>query len=203
MPPVFGVSSVFSKSVSLPPLALAVLTAALAGCASQPPATVGNTATPRLAAPPPSSSATLRMSPELRSSAPARRSSAAIAPASATAETAPALPSHDHALFFAAGSATPNADGRRLIQSLAQRLKENRLTTITLIGHSDDSGSTEFDIALAQRRVDATADEFERAGVLPRQIRRISYGNEAQRGGRCTNEACRQQERRVDLRIDG
>jgi peptidoglycan-associated lipoprotein len=145
------------------------------------------------------------LSTRINAPSPARPGATKSAPQSAAehASTHATVPSEANAVFFAAGSATPSADGRRVIQSLAARLKESRLVTVTLIGHSDDTGSTEFDIAMAQRRVEAAANELERAGVFPRQIRRISYGNEARKTAPCTDEPCRQRERRVDLLIDG
>lgn len=193
----------------------ACLISLLAGCAgSGPTSSTGSAVT----APPTEingsnptqTSGSLRLSPQLsNSNAPRTTTKITTRERLKTPESTtpiepgePALPDTVNSLFFTAGSASLSPEGRRLIQTLAERLKENRRVTVTLVGHSDDTGSTEFDIAMAQRRVDAAAGEFQKAGVLSRQIRRISYGNEAVKTP-CTTETCRQRERRVDLVIEG
>lgn len=102
-------------------------------------------------------------------------------------------------IFFATGSVRIDEQGRRLLREVVATLKADPRTNITLVGHTDDLGSTEFNIALAQRRVEAVADELAAMGASPRQLRRISYGNEAAPRV-CTTPACRQDQRRVEIR---
>jgi peptidoglycan-associated lipoprotein len=104
-------------------------------------------------------------------------------------------------VFFPIGSNDITNAGRRLLQDIADRMKGRPRMHVTLIGHTDDAGSAEFNIALAQRRVDTVSSELISLGVSVRQIRRISYGDEAGGGLSCSTEACRQQKRRVELRV--
>lgn len=143
------------------------------------------------------------MSPQLGTAPRPKPKLVSREPANMPETPSSALPDTSNALFFGAGSAAISPEGKRMLQALAERLKENRRATITLIGHSDDTGSTEFDVAMAQRRVDAAATELQKAGLASRQIRRVSYGNESGASAPCSSEPCRQRERRVDLVVDG
>lgn len=105
-------------------------------------------------------------------------------------------------IYFLPGSDQITPEGKRTLQSLGGRAKENRRITFTLVGHTDDTGSTEFDIAHAQRRVDLVATELQRQGVGARQIRRISHGSEAIAPFRCSDETCKAQLRRVDVMME-
>ena len=115
----------------------------------------------------------------------------------------PAPPPPDPAsnIFFASSSDQINPAGKRLLKGVAEKLKGKPRADVTLVGHTDDAGSTEFNIALAQRRVDAVASELESLGVSSRQIRCVSYGDEAPGSISCAQEICRQQKRRVELKL--
>ncbi len=157
----------------------------IAGCALQPPApTAGREAKPQ-----PADAAT-RAAP-----APQRPPAPEIPP-----PAPPPPPDPAHNVFFPSGSHKVSADGKRMLQVVAEKLKGKVRADVTLVGHTDDAGSAEFNVALAQRRVEAVATELESLGVSPRQIRRISYGDEAG-GPTCATAACRQQKRRVELRV--
>lgn len=137
-----------------------------------------------------------------------RASTRRAQPAIATPERArpglvaePPPPDPASNIFFASGSDRIGPAGRRLLQEMADKLKGKVRVDITLVGHTDDAGSTEFNISLAQKRVEAVANELESMGVSPRQIRRISYGNEASGPTTCGTTICRDRERRVELRL--
>ena len=128
---------------------------------------------------------------------------AAPLPLAATTVATPTLAEgNSGSIYFTAASDRMEPGSRRRLQEIAERLKGRRRAEVTLIGHSEDKGSSEFGVALAQRRVDAVADALEGLGVPARKIRRISYGNEAA-AAECLTEDCRQQLRRVDIRING
>lgn len=112
----------------------------------------------------------------------------------------PPPPDPAHNVFFMSGSDQISAAGRRLLAEVAEKLKGKIRADVTLVGHTDDAGSTEFNVALAQRRVEAVADALEALGVSARQIRRVSYGDEGG-GPTCATAACRQLKRRVELRV--
>ncbi len=71
--------------------------------------------------------------------------------------------------------------------------------TVLLEGHCDERGSTEYNIALGQRRANAVKDALASQGVSPSRIRTVSYGEErpAVRG---SGEAAWAKNRRVELK---
>lgn len=117
--------------------------------------------------------------------------------------TEPTAPDPETNVFFASGSDNISAAARAHLAAVVERLKARPRADITLVGHTDDTGSSELNIALAQKRVAAVAAELQSLGIPWRQIRRISYGNEASGPHSCQTPQCRQQERRVELRISG
>ena len=115
----------------------------------------------------------------------------------------PPPPDPANNIFFASGSDTITPAGRRQLSLIAEKMKSKPRADVTLIGHTDDAGSSEFNLALAQRRVEAVATELQSFGISSRQIRRVSYGNEASGAYTCASASCRQNERRVELRLSG
>jgi outer membrane protein OmpA-like peptidoglycan-associated protein len=113
--------------------------------------------------------------------------------------TAPNLDRKDN-VYFSQGSADIDDAGRETIRQHAEKLKSNRRLVVTLIGHSTDRGSTEYKVALGQKRVDLVADELKSAGAATVQIRKRSYASDKATADRCASEACRQTDRRVELR---
>lgn len=102
------------------------------------------------------------------------------------------------AIYFAHDSSELPSSARRQLQLVATQFKSGGRKPLTLIGHTSELGSPEFSIALAQRRVEAVANELERLGVPARHIRRISYGSEAE-DRNCSAASCEHLDRRVDI----
>ena len=103
-------------------------------------------------------------------------------------------------IYFAQGSTSIDDAGRQTIRQHAEKLKGNRRLVITLIGHSTDLGSTEYKVALGQKRIDAVAEELRSAGAASAQIRKQSVPSGKSAADRCASEACHQLDRRVELR---
>jgi outer membrane protein OmpA-like peptidoglycan-associated protein len=117
-----------------------------------------------------------------------------------TEEPLPDL-NRDENVYFAQGSSVIDAAGKETIRRHADRLRNNRRLVVTLIGYgSSDGGSTEYKIALGQKRLDAVAEELKGAGAALGQIRKQSSPPNKSRNPRCASEGCHQQERRVELR---
>jgi outer membrane protein OmpA-like peptidoglycan-associated protein len=156
-----------------------------------------------------SASATMRPAPAREAAAPlppgASLPSPPIqAPAPALPPvTEPPAPDPETNVFFATGSHAISSETRAQLTAVVEKLKARPRADITLVGHTDDTGSSELNIALAQKRVAAVASELQSMGIPSRQIRRISYGNEASGPHNCQTARCRQQERRVELRVSG
>jgi len=84
------------------------------------------------------------------------------------------------------------------IQGDAQFLQQHPNIHITIEGHCDERGSTEYNLALGTNRADAVKNALIQAGVGGDRIKTISYGKEKPF---CTesNESCYQQNRRGHL----
>jgi outer membrane protein OmpA-like peptidoglycan-associated protein len=103
-------------------------------------------------------------------------------------------------VYFAQGSAEIDGAGRETLRQHAEKLKSDRRLMVMLISYPADRGSTEYKIALGQKRVDSVADELRAGGVATSQMRKQSYGSERANSDRCKTEACRESDRRVELR---
>jgi peptidoglycan-associated lipoprotein len=69
-------------------------------------------------------------------------------------------------------------EARRTLDDLAQALKANPAFNILVEGHADERGTTEYNLALAQKRAQATKDYLVSLGVDASRIDTISYGEE-------------------------
>lgn len=81
------------------------------------------------------------------------------------------------------------------IQADAQFLQQHPGIHVTIEGHCDERGSTEYNLALGTSRADAAKSALIQAGVAGDRIKTYSYGKEKPF---CTesNESCWQQNRR-------
>lgn len=57
-------------------------------------------------------------------------------------------------------------------------LKKNRMTNVTIEGHTDERGTTEYNLALGQKRSEAVRGVLIKAGVESKRLKTISYGKE-------------------------
>ena len=80
----------------------------------------------------------------------------------------------------------------------AQFLNQHSNVSFTIEGHCDDRGSTEYNIALGDKRATAVKNAMVTDGINTNRIKTISYGKEKPF---CTedNESCWQQNRRDHL----
>ena len=89
-------------------------------------------------------------------------------------------------------------DQQRSVQADAQFLTQHPNVNITIEGHCDERGSTDYNLALGDQRASAVKAALTGAGISASRIKTISYGKEKPF---CTesNEACWQQNRRGHL----
>jgi outer membrane protein OmpA-like peptidoglycan-associated protein len=124
----------------------------------------------------------------------------------APAEAAPAVPAdvappvlvEENNVFFRVRSALISAEDQEKLKRHAERLKADRRTTVTLVGHTDELGSRSYNLALTEERLSAVSKQLRSYGVSPRQIRRNRSGGVRQHAG-CTTDECRDRVRRVEL----
>jgi peptidoglycan-associated lipoprotein len=98
-------------------------------------------------------------------------------------------------IYFDYDKADIRADQQASLQASAQFLQQHPNIRITIEGHCDERGSTEYNLALGTNRADAVKNALVQGGVGGDRIKTISYGKEKPF---CTesNESCWQQNRR-------
>ena len=80
--------------------------------------------------------------------------------------------------YFAYDRAVINPDDLSALEMHATILRNNRDRSIVVEGHCDERGTREYNLALGERRSDAVRSFLTSAGVSPRQIENVSYGEE-------------------------
>jgi len=98
-------------------------------------------------------------------------------------------------IYFDYDKADVRASEQGSMQGDAQFLQQHANIHITVEGHCDERGSTEYNLALGTNRADAVKNALIQAGVSGDRIKTISYGKEKPF---CTeaSESCWQQNRR-------
>jgi peptidoglycan-associated lipoprotein len=98
-------------------------------------------------------------------------------------------------IYFDYDKADIRASDQSVIQGDAQFLQQHPNIRITIEGHCDERGSTEYNLALGTNRADSVKNALIQAGVSGDRIKTFSYGKEKPF---CTesNESCWQQNRR-------
>ncbi|PYU31981.1 MAG: peptidoglycan-associated lipoprotein Pal [Acidobacteria bacterium] len=104
--------------------------------------------------------------------------------------------------FFDYDKANIRDDARSALSKTAEFLRSYPQVAIVIEGHCDERGSTEYNVALGDRRSDAAKDFLTGQGVASERIQTVSYGKERPF---CTqsNEDCWQQNRRAHFRMTG
>ncbi|HXE80268.1 MAG TPA: peptidoglycan-associated lipoprotein Pal [Vicinamibacterales bacterium] len=98
-------------------------------------------------------------------------------------------------MFFDFDSAVLRDDGRAALQKNADWLKRWMSVRVTIEGHCDSRGTTEYNLALGERRAAAVRDYLVSLGVAADRLQIVSKGEE---DPFCTeeNESCWSQNRR-------
>ncbi len=81
-------------------------------------------------------------------------------------------------IFFSFNDAALGDDARGVLQRHAAWLKTHPEVRIQIAGHCDERGSTEYNLALGERRADAVKRYLESLGVAAARMSTISYGEE-------------------------
>ncbi len=101
-------------------------------------------------------------------------------------------------VYFDYDKSDIRGDQQASVQADAQFFAQHTNMNFTVEGHCDERGSTDYNLALGDKRASAVKDALTSAGVSASRIKTISYGKEKPF---CTesNEACWQQNRRGHL----
>ena len=98
-------------------------------------------------------------------------------------------------VYFDYDKADVRGDQQGSLQADVQFLAAHPNVNFTIEGHCDERGSTEYNIALGDKRANAVKNALVAAGVNASRIKTISYGKEKPFCSE-SNEACWQQNRR-------
>jgi peptidoglycan-associated lipoprotein len=80
--------------------------------------------------------------------------------------------------YFEFDRAVIGPDDLASLEMHATVLRNNRDRSVVVEGHCDERGTREYNLALGERRSDAIRSYLTSAGVSPRQIEMVSYGEE-------------------------
>lgn len=101
-------------------------------------------------------------------------------------------------IYFDFDSYVVKDEYRSTVSAHAQYLRANPSNRVVLEGHTDERGTSEYNLALGQKRAEATRQTMLLLGVPETQIEAVSYGKErpAEYG---STEAAWSQNRRVEF----
>ncbi len=114
--------------------------------------------------------------PEVGAVPEAKIAEAEARPEIAAEVKAPGLALKD--IYFDFDQATIREDSKKLLNENIEWLRKNPTVKVTIEGHSDERGSSEYNLALGDRRSRATRDYLIAAGVEANRISSISFGKE-------------------------
>jgi peptidoglycan-associated lipoprotein len=81
-------------------------------------------------------------------------------------------------VYFDFDSYVVKDDYRPVIEANAKALASNRRMHMSVQGHTDDRGSSEYNLALGQRRAEAVVKSLTLLGADPSQLEAVSFGEE-------------------------
>ena len=81
-------------------------------------------------------------------------------------------------VFFAFDKSTLSSEGRTTVESWAAWLKTYPANTIMVEGHADERGTREYNLALGERRANASREYLVSLGIDPNRVKTISFGKE-------------------------
>ncbi|MGH7926735.1 MAG: OmpA family protein, partial [Candidatus Binatia bacterium] len=93
----------------------------------------------------------------------------------------PAVTSERNALqeiYFGFNRFDLSSDARATLKAAADWLRDNRAVRVEIEGHSDERGTSEYNLALAAKRAYAAKDYLISLGIAEARLSTISYGEE-------------------------
>jgi peptidoglycan-associated lipoprotein len=122
----------------------------------------------------------------------------AVADAAATAASAEAAALENRSVFFAFDVDTVQATDRATVQAHGEYLKKNKNAKVRVEGNADERGSSEYNLALGQRRANNVKKLLVLSGAKASQIETVSFGEEKPRAAG-HDESAWSQNRRADI----
>jgi peptidoglycan-associated lipoprotein len=82
------------------------------------------------------------------------------------------------AVYFEFDSFSLTSESRGILDQDAKWLKDNAGVRVQIEGHCDERGTTEYNLALGERRAGAVKDYLAKKGIAADRLQTISYGEE-------------------------
>jgi peptidoglycan-associated lipoprotein len=101
-------------------------------------------------------------------------------------------------IYFDYDQYTVKPEYQDIIQKQAQFIKDHNNDVVTVEGNTDERGSSEYNLALGDKRANAVRKNLELLGVPDGQINTVSLGEDKPRLT-CHEEQCWQEDRRDDF----
>jgi peptidoglycan-associated lipoprotein len=81
-------------------------------------------------------------------------------------------------IYYELDSATLRPESRKMLEQVAEALRQRTEARVTITGHTCELGTTEYNLALGQRRAASARDYLMKLGVEPERVGVVSYGEE-------------------------
>ena len=107
----------------------------------------------------------------------------------------------ERSVYFDFDSFLVKPEYREMLEAHAKYLSQNK-ASIVIQGNTDDRGTTEYNLALGQKRAEAVKKVMNVLGVSDNQIETISFGKERPKM-KGNNEAAWEENRRADIVYNG
>lgn len=101
-------------------------------------------------------------------------------------------------VLFAVDSTAVDSEGRRTLGDVAGVLEQYPKTAVIVQGHTDSTGSDEYNQNLSERRANAVRNQLVNEGVDPVRMAAMGFGETSPVASN-DSESGRQQNRRVDI----
>jgi peptidoglycan-associated lipoprotein len=101
-----------------------------------------------------------------------------VAPVDVTGTTNVNFTNLPRIVYFDFDSYVVKDQYRPVIEANAKALTTNRKMHMAVEGHTDDRGSSEYNLALGQRRAEAVVKSLTLLGADPTQLEAVSFGKE-------------------------
>lgn len=98
-------------------------------------------------------------------------------------------------VFFDFDAATLSAEGKASLDANAAIMSEYSDIKLEIQGHADERGTTDYNLALGQKRADAVVQYLLARGISSSRVKSVSYGEERPLDGRSTERAWSQNRR--------
>jgi peptidoglycan-associated lipoprotein len=123
-------------------------------------------------------------------------------PVDLEAELARLIKENLQVLYFALDKYDLTSESLQKLQIAANFLKQQPQLRVRLDGHADERGTTEYNMALGEKRARAAFDVLVRHGVARDRMETTSFGRERPVNSHCMgDEACHSLNRRVEYTV--